>query len=393
MGAKFMLEPGEFLGQAGVFVSAGAELADALAQLENAVAGEGPCWGDDAPGREFEKTYHPDAKQTVANLKNLVESLRHSASTMGKVVDDFNNIDIDAHKRVTNSGRELEPTASPAADRPAGTPHGQSPGPSVPLSSPATAAPQSTPTASQDVAATQDDVATQNGGARDGESLNRTELSAEPNTGTGGSEIAGTPTQSGPASAAPAPGTNAGTPTPSASLPSTTGPGATSPAATTGGHRAAEPSAPPRRVSVSPNRTPLSPGAAPSGRPTVGMDRTGPRGSTVAPPDRPASRTSERPAGTPGAQPPRSPVMGARPPGSKRKQPEKTKVPTEAASADPAEPTSKAQQQILDEPGWQTPPVREEGSTTPWSNMSRTPGATRDALRGNSRWKNPAWKT
>ena len=120
MGRVFSLEPGEFVGEAPVFGGAGDELAAALRRLRATLDSEGRCWGTDEPGREFEKTYHPDANQTVNNLGSLAEMLRHTGSLVGRTGDELGNLDRSSGTHVRDSGEragvpDVPPATAPQA--------------------------------------------------------------------------------------------------------------------------------------------------------------------------------------------------------------------------------------------------------------------------------------
>ncbi|MFI5714266.1 hypothetical protein [Nocardia sp. NPDC051750] len=134
MSRVFSLDSDELAGQSPTISGAAEELAAALHNLETALGTEGQCWGNDEPGKAFEQTYDPDAKQTVANLRNLVGTLRSSGRSLKDIGDRFNSIDTDAGYRV----REHESQSETAAFTPAG-----SPGSDYPASRPGTGSPLS----------------------------------------------------------------------------------------------------------------------------------------------------------------------------------------------------------------------------------------------------------
>ncbi|WP_280363483.1 WXG100 family type VII secretion target [Nocardia wallacei] len=94
MSGIFSLEPDEFSGQAPVFGDASDELAAAIRRLQTAIDGEGRCWGDDEPGRAFEKTYQPDAERTVQNVQNLTSILRVTGALINNSANHFDHQDL-----------------------------------------------------------------------------------------------------------------------------------------------------------------------------------------------------------------------------------------------------------------------------------------------------------
>lgn len=103
MSSKFSLEAGEFAGQEPAFTNAGSELIAAVGHLQATIAREGWCWGDDEPGREFEKTYRPDADKAVQDLHNLVAILHHTGTVIKQSADAFNHQDIGSAGRIAAS--------------------------------------------------------------------------------------------------------------------------------------------------------------------------------------------------------------------------------------------------------------------------------------------------
>lgn len=134
MSRVFSLDSDELAGQGPTISAAAEKLAAALHNLEAVLGTEGRCWGNDEPGKAFEQTYDPDAMQTVANLRNLVGTLRSSGQSFKDIGDEFNNMDTDAGHRV----RGHEPLSETTAFRPAG-----SPGSDYPASRPSSMSPLS----------------------------------------------------------------------------------------------------------------------------------------------------------------------------------------------------------------------------------------------------------
>lgn len=127
MSGIFSLEPDEFAGQAPVFGDAGDELAAAIRRLQASIDGEGRCWGDDEPGRAFEKTYRPDAERTVQNVQNLTSILRATGALVHNSANQFDHRDLgsaaDCRAALTDRGSgstvdlgaPTTPHAAPAA--------------------------------------------------------------------------------------------------------------------------------------------------------------------------------------------------------------------------------------------------------------------------------------
>ncbi|MCX4095148.1 WXG100 family type VII secretion target [Nocardia sp. alder85J] len=121
MADTFAVDPAELAAQAPTFQGAGAELSAALSRLQSVLATEGQCWGADDAGRQFARTYQPDADRTVQDVANLIQILQRTGGKLGTAADSFDNQD-NTNGSVVRRGAGDGTPASPGSGAPGATP-------------------------------------------------------------------------------------------------------------------------------------------------------------------------------------------------------------------------------------------------------------------------------
>ncbi|NUS43685.1 MAG: hypothetical protein HOQ24_08370 [Mycobacteriaceae bacterium] len=97
------VDPDQLRALAPEFEDIAAEAQRAVAELKATIAREGACWGNDEPGKAFEKTYLGDSKKGVEALEQTVENLRALGQGVRGTADTFENQDQQLGNFINNS--------------------------------------------------------------------------------------------------------------------------------------------------------------------------------------------------------------------------------------------------------------------------------------------------
>jgi hypothetical protein len=74
----FTADPDAVMTGATGLKNAAEQLEDARKELQNALAAQGECWGNDDSGKEFAKDYVPGSQGAAQAFGSLVEGLRYA---------------------------------------------------------------------------------------------------------------------------------------------------------------------------------------------------------------------------------------------------------------------------------------------------------------------------
>lgn len=96
----------------------GAHAAQILAELREAMAQQGECWGNDDPGEQFAKTYVPSAHQGAEGLHTLAENLDSLGKGVANAVDTVEQQDAINAAAVNNAASNVvSPTSAVTSPR------------------------------------------------------------------------------------------------------------------------------------------------------------------------------------------------------------------------------------------------------------------------------------
>ncbi|GAA2841696.1 WXG100 family type VII secretion target [Crossiella cryophila] len=85
---------------AGDFDDYGDRAGTIATELERALTEQGECWGSDAVGRNFARTYLPDAEATLKALGDLPEALVAVSGKLADTAEEYRSSERDAEQKL-----------------------------------------------------------------------------------------------------------------------------------------------------------------------------------------------------------------------------------------------------------------------------------------------------
>lgn len=104
MSGSLWVDPEGLRSQGATFQEIGDQAAQAVRKLKAVLDQQGAVWGDDKAGKEFEKTYKPDADKGVKSLRDIAETLRGFGGQITKAANAYEAGDQAAASRINNAG-------------------------------------------------------------------------------------------------------------------------------------------------------------------------------------------------------------------------------------------------------------------------------------------------
>ncbi|WP_280454724.1 WXG100 family type VII secretion target [Nocardia brasiliensis] len=92
------------------FHDLGDQAQETFEQLRAALAQEGRCWGDDAPGKAFEQNYLPDAERGLDALQQLATALQDFGQQLNAAADSFETQDQLGARHIDNAANSADST-------------------------------------------------------------------------------------------------------------------------------------------------------------------------------------------------------------------------------------------------------------------------------------------
>jgi uncharacterized protein YukE len=92
---NFFLEPDALARVTRVMQGDGFDLGDALGKLNGVLDEHDGCWGDDAPGKAFAKSYVDPANQALSDSKDGVQAIEDTVDNLNQASAAFQSVDYD----------------------------------------------------------------------------------------------------------------------------------------------------------------------------------------------------------------------------------------------------------------------------------------------------------